>query len=782
MTYDKIVLLKKLMQSDEAREVLTRTTVDQFTIIRKFNTSRMEKNPSLRMKWAMCSNFPIALSKGEFADMIPVNYTTKGSDPEKDKGAVIPLKTTVEDIGTKGQLCSIAAVTWWNTYGPIEKTDGFERVYKAFFDRRIRLDNGSWGNLRFGPVERVRKRVLLNPLTKEMSQDEAGKVIMEVLFPREAGVPSESTWLHRDLIKEKRKMLEGTLIAPIVLAHMLERELVARRRFLPVSGATSAEYVEILHCLQGENWTQDYLPGGTSMEESRQQTMIVACRKIVRRAIVSPSPLETAVEIASRTKINSEPLKSCLNAIAGGDIACDLISEAMGIKIRQRQRFGRMEMKRISGRGIKVDEEILIGNGTIIKVGIWDGNEEFNVRVGECRGILKKSKRKMEKLLISRSNRRDMRDLIILAIVFSQDSRMFKLVRGATVFMNRAGQVLPAMYQLQRYFLDNPNSLLDYWEVEHTPRASELIGVNADMEEGAITLKGVIVTKGTVDDFASYSTERTAVTTMLTVVKRATGEVIMGANDVSELESVPQLPIQYDTPKMWELGTTKELVQNVYTWVLKNLTTLKAQFLLGREDMFKWEVFEAFESKVPKSFAGKYSGFCRSLLQQMRDSNSFKTEQFVKLLPFCFPEPVLTKEGTPYQFIRLTLKGGGTNYIHVRSNSPLLGYNKTTMNMSICGRVVNIKGNMDPEEETRGLGNAVLAGFLVSGKADPDLGDYKTIAELSKLKPGEKANVLLYHGKPVKVIKRKRSCALSVDVTQGIKRQRLTVESMRYTM
>ncbi|QJA13371.1 polymerase PB2 [Influenza B virus] len=769
MTLAKIELLKQLLRDNEAKTVLKQTTVDQYNIIRKFNTSRIEKNPSLRMKWAMCSNFPLALTKGDMANRIPLEY----------KG--IQLKTNAEDIGTKGQMCSIAAVTWWNTYGPIGDTEGFERVYESFFLRKMRLDNATWGRITFGPVERVRKRVLLNPLTKEMPPDEASNVIMEILFPKEAGIPRESTWIHRELIKEKREKLKGTMITPIVLAYMLERELVARRRFLPVAGATSAEFIEMLHCLQGENWRQIYHPGGNKLTESRSQSMIVACRKIIRRSIVASNPLELAVEIANKTVIDTEPLKSCLAAIDGGDVACDIIRAALGLKIRQRQRFGRLELKRISGRGFKNDEEILIGNGTIQKIGIWDGEEEFHVRCGECRGILKKSKMKLEKLLINSAKKEDMRDLIILCMVFSQDTRMFQGVRGEINFLNRAGQLLSPMYQLQRYFLNRSNDLFDQWGYEESPKASELHGINESMNASDYTLKGIVVTRNVIDDFSSTETEKVSITKNLSLIKR-TGEVIMGANDVSELESQAQLMITYDTPKMWEMGTTKELVQNTYQWVLKNLVTLKAQFLLGKEDMFQWDAFEAFESIIPQKMAGQYSGFARAVLKQMRDQEVMKTDQFIKLLPFCFSPPKLRSNGEPYQFLKLVLKGGGENFIEVRKGSPLFSYNPQTEVLTICGRMMSLKGKIEDEERNRSMGNAVLAGFLVSGKYDPDLGDFKTVEELEKLKPGEKANILLYQGKPVKVVKRKRYSALSNDISQGIKRQRMTVESMGWAL
>ncbi len=57
--------------------------------------------------------------------------------------------------------------------------------------------------------------------------------------------------------------------------------------------------------------------------------------------------------------------------------------------------------------------------------------------------------------------------------------------------------------------------------------------------------------------------------------------------------------------------------------------------------------------------------------------------------------------------------------------------------------MMSLKGKIEDEERNRSMGNAVLAGFLVSGKYDPDLGDFKTIEELEKLKPGEKASCFI---------------------------------------
>lgn len=149
---------------------------------------------------------------------------------------------------------------------------------------------------------------------------------------------------------------------------------------------------------------------------------------------------------------------------------------------------------------------------------------------------------------------------------------------------------------------------------EESPKASELHGINELMNASDYTLKGVVVTKNVIDDFSSTETEKVSITKNLSLIKR-TGEVIMGANDVSELESQAQLMITYDTPKMWEMGTTKELVQNTYQWVLKNLVTLKAQFLLGKEDMFQWDAFEAFESIIPPEDGWPIQWICKSSTQ-----------------------------------------------------------------------------------------------------------------------------------------------------------------------
>nr|QOE76810.1 polymerase basic 2 [Salamander influenza-like virus] len=765
MTLAKIKKLKKLMEENESHEVLVNTTVDNVSIIRKFNTSRMEKNPSLRMKWQMISKHPLALGKNELAEVIPLEY--KGID----------LRTKTEDIGTRGCMCSIAAVSWWNTHGPIGSTAGFEEVYSAFFERKARLEEGHWGNITYAPVERVRKRVLIHPVRKEMPPSEATQVIMEILFPREAGIPKASAWTHKDLIQEKREALKDLNVMPMVMAYMLEREFVARRRYLPVSGATAPEHIEVLHCTQGDNWKQEFLPGDTKISENRSQAMIVACRGIVRRAMVSANRLETALDIAQKTSINGEPLMSVLMAIDGGETACDLIRGALGLKIRQRTRFGRLELKRTSGRGTRVEKEMLFGNGTVHKMTIWRGREEFHVRVGECRGMLHKSENKLNKLIINRASKEDMLTLVVSCLVFSQDVKVFNFVRGELNFMNRASQTLPPMYQLQRYYLSNPAHLLSYWPIEAAPTNPELIGLNSNLEPSSMTLEGVVMSKNIIDDFCANDLDCVTVTNDL-CLRKANGEVVMGPHDISDLVSIPTLPITYNSPKMWEMGTTKEITQNTYTWAIKNLTDLKTKYLLNDESLFKWDAFEAFASALPESKRHYYSGFCRALLKQMRDTQTFKTEQFVKLLPFCFSDPKYRPNKEPYQFLKLHLKGGGENFINVKGSSPLFDYDARDNNITLCGRRIEMAGLVDESEKTISLGNAVLAGFLVSGRHDPDLGEFKSLSELEKMAPGEKANFLIYHGKPVTVMKRKRDSSRDVDIALGIKRQRLTVESV----
>nr|QOE76826.1 polymerase basic 2 [Chum salmon influenza-like virus] len=763
MTLAKIKALKELLKDKNAKHVLRTTTVDNFSVIRKFTTSRQEKNPSLRMKWAMASNFPIALK-------------TSGEEIPLVHGGVKLRLEEKEDLGTRGAMVSNCAVTWWNTHGPVGDVSGFRKVYEAYFERRDRVLQGQWGPVKFGPVEKVRRRVLLNPVKKEMPMDEAIGVIMEVIFPREAGIPRESVMSHKKLIKEKRELLAGTLIQPVVLAQMLERELVARRRFLPVSGATAAEYIELLHCSQGDNWKLPYIPGHVGSGEARGQTMIVACRQIVRRAVVSAHPKETAVEIAMKTQIEGEELKATLAAVDGGDVACDIIRTTLGMQVKSRLRFGGLELKRVSGKAQRSDENVMIGNGTIIRMGIWVGYEEFHVRWGNCRGILQTEKFLLKKLIISDGEMKEKRELIINCMVFSQDERMFECITGQMNFLSRAGQELPPMYQMQRYFRNRGDDLLKNWGMEPLPGVAELRGIDPYMNESNDTLKRVVVTKSKIDDF-TMSVDADAFVDEQLIVRKRNGDILFSPQDVSEVVSQPSLSITYESSKMWELGTTREVVTNTYKWIAKNLMSLKKQFVSGKLDMFKWDALEAFQTAVPTKMAGKYSAFCRSILEEMSKNGEYNTEQFLKLLPFCYPEPATNLRGKVIQFSRLQLKDGGENIINVRGASSMFAFNNQSKVLTINGRNIDLSKMVDEEESS--ADNAVLSGFLVVGRMDPLLGPPLSAEELVNVKRGEYANVLLYHGLPVRVTKRKRECAISSDVAEGVKRQRTTIDAYR---
>nr|QOE76802.1 polymerase basic 2 [Siamese algae-eater influenza-like virus] len=772
MTLTRLRALQELLKDKDAKRVLIETPVDRYSIIRKFTTSRQEKNPSLRMKWAMASQFPISLGKGGLSDKIP----------EKHNGSDLARSKEDEDIGTGGRMVSPLAVTWWNTHGPVGDTSKYERVYKCFFERQARLEKGTWENLYFGPTNKIRRRVLLNPVQKDLPPKEAQEVIMEIVFPKEAGVPRDLMGSHRDIINSKREELKGMVISPVILAYMLERELVGRKRYLPVAGATAPEYIEMLHATQGDNWRQEYIPGFTGSSEQRIQSAKVACRAIVRRAMVAMNPKQIAIEVAYGTTISGEPLREILVSTDDGDPACDIIRSVMGIHIKQRMNFGGFDFKRTSGTSKKTMETILTGNLTSMEVGIYDGYEEFQVKGKGCNAILKKGNKKLWHLIVHGGGRNGDREalmkLIVTCMVFSQDEKIFPAIRGNMTAVNRAGQALPAMHQILRYFQNRPGDLLDKWGLEEMPDLPGMEGIDNNMYVGGRTLQRVKYSLTPLDDYLGVNQGPTSVTDEL-VVKDQKGATLLGPYEVTEAVSQPMLPISYSSTWMWEIGDPKVLIKNTYQWVVEHLTTLKTEFLLGAPGLYNKTPFESFSTVIPANRRERYSGFARAVIQQMREptdgypNGKFSTEQFIKLLPFCYSPP---KDSGKAQFLKLVLSlGNDSSMVHVRGNSVAFSYDSADKRLDVFGTPISLK-EMGDDDAKGAVNGAVLAGFVIMGKRKDEYGPIRDLDEIKRLRPGQCANILLSHGVPVRVMKRKRESSLASDVAEGVKRQRVRLE------
>ncbi|WP_415837549.1 hypothetical protein, partial [Phaeobacter inhibens] len=152
-----------LTKDKKSCKLLSQGTVSSYTTFKKWTTSRKEKNPSLRMRWAMGSKFPIMANR---------EILEEAGIPEQWEG--IDLWSKKDDVSKLGMvLASPAAITYWNFCGPgVDNSSVIKDVYKAKFMKKERWRETLWGPMNFELVGKQRRVVETQPVEIKLNQKE----------------------------------------------------------------------------------------------------------------------------------------------------------------------------------------------------------------------------------------------------------------------------------------------------------------------------------------------------------------------------------------------------------------------------------------------------------------------------------------------------------------------------------------------------------------------------------------------------------------------------------
>nr|AVM87630.1 PB2 [Wuhan asiatic toad influenza virus] len=761
MAYRIFQMYKMLKQKEETRAIMETNSISSVAVLKRFSTSRKEKNPALRAKIMQRRGASIATTSA-LAEKIPEFY--KGirlKEPNK------------KDLETGFPLVTPSAPNWWALSGEEGDPKEVETVYRMYFERYERLKNAELGPVMFTKPIRRRELVQISPVPYPMKPETARSVIMEILFPEESGIPSPEVLEHISFIKEKREQLSKLNINKLSMAYMLERETIIQRKHIPIVGGSSAGEGELAHLRSGQNWISQMIPVPQTATEIREQTLMSACREIVVECRKKARPLQDLRDILKTTTVEGESMVKMIKTMTSGDSAVSICKASLGLPIDSVLRFKRMALRRIRGKGSRREDLGITSSGQQLKLIFWSGQEEFGVTCntvfGRVTGTLKKDDRKITSLIIQEGEPGGVVELILHCHAFVGTEECLKSIRDNLRLTNRSGKPRKVQYAFIDYLLMDPNTSMSYFATRETKPVGNLLPCGTSGMPSKDGIPNVFISKVAVDSEPTKKTDNVTITEAMEV-QTMDGSIIASPEDVEIGESANiQGSVVYESRTMWGRTSFQVLCVNTYKAIAKKLPIMFSDYNTIGDLAFTEG--EELCGKLKKGIAPMYSYFCRELLGKLHKEGKLTPLFFLKLAPICWTQPRQVK--------------GEFSSISFDNEYKLEVFANTGLVFKITGppgqRQVKVFGVDIPlsrenygEITTEDLIATILPQYLIIGKAvNPSHSKIYRLSEVSTIPP-EGGNLMIGGGEVYRVRKRKRA-GTSLHDTRMVRRRQMDI-------
>nr|Q9IMP3.2 RecName: Full=Polymerase basic protein 2; AltName: Full=RNA-directed RNA polymerase subunit P3 [Influenza C virus (C/Johannesburg/1/66)]6F5P_E Chain E, Polymerase basic protein 2 [Influenza C virus (C/Johannesburg/1/66)]6F5P_F Chain F, Polymerase basic protein 2 [Influenza C virus (C/Johannesburg/1/66)]6XZD_CP1 Chain CP1, Polymerase basic protein 2 [Influenza C virus (C/Johannesburg/1/66)]6XZD_FP1 Chain FP1, Polymerase basic protein 2 [Influenza C virus (C/Johannesburg/1/66)]AAF89739.2 poly len=762
---------KRLCQDAKAAQMMTVGTVSNYTTFKKWTTSRKEKNPSLRMRWAMSSKFPIIANKRMLEEaQIPKEHNN------------VALWEDTEDVSKRDHvLASASCINYWNFCGPcVNNSEVIKEVYKSRFGRLERRKEIMWKELRFTLVDRQRRRVDTQPVEQRLRTGEIKDLQMWTLFEDEAPLASKFILDNYGLVKEMRSKFANKPLNKEVVAHMLEKQFNPESRFLPVFGAIRPERMELIHALGGETWIQEANTAGISNVDQRKNDIRAVCRKVCLAANASIMNAKSKlVEYIKSTSMRIGETERKLEELIleTDDVSPEvtLCKSALGGQLGKTLSFGPMLLKKISGSGVKVKDTVYIQGVRAVQFEYWSEQEEFYGEYKSATALFSRKERSLEWITIGGGINEDRKRLLAMCMIFCRDGDYFKDA-PATITMadlsTKLGREIPYQYVMMNWIQkseDNLEALLYSRGIVETNPGKMGSSMGIDGSKRAIkSLRAVTIQSGKIDMPESKEKIHLELSDNLEAFD-SSGRIVATILDLPSDKKVTFQDVSFQHPDLAVLRDEKTAITKGYEALIKRLGTGDNDIpsLIAKKDylsLYNLPEVKLMAPLIRPNRKGVYSRVARKLVSTQVTTGHYSLHELIKVLPFTYFAP---KQG----MFEGRLFFSNDSFVEPGVNNNVFSWSKADSSKIYCHGIA-IRVPLVVGDEHMDTSLALLEGFSVC-ENDPRA-PMVTRQDLIDVGFGQKVRLFVGQGS-VRTFKRTASQrAASSDVNKNVKKIKMS--------